>query len=346
MGPQGARLAGPQADHRHHRGVAVHRARAHPGPRRAGDAGPRRRPPPSDPIPPLDVIRFDQAFDDRGFAPPANLWDGDHGRVEWQQMDFRQPMYHRNLDVDEMSFQIAGPRTLFTELGTVELRPGDMTRIPVGVAHDNWGRRASHLLWYFPTPVSDVAPITASGEVRIPPFEGWEAAEVNEVHTDCLGGRHCDRAVQRSDERLILEQAGRETERLQVMHPDPVGNETRWVFSDPDHLVGVTSVQDADGRTYTRHRNADEIQYQVSGTRLLITPNGVVEMTPGTFVHVPVGVAHASIVTGTSRHVTTVSRPRLELAWTRGTTSERWELGDIEAYRAKVAAGSGVLAGA
>ena len=292
-----------------------------------------------DRIPPLDVVRFDQAFDERPFSPPANLWDGDHARIEWQQMNFRQPMYHRNLDVDEMSFQIAGPRTLFTELGTVEIRPGDFTRIPVGVAHDNWGRRASHILWYFPTPVADVAPITATGQVLIPPFEGWEAAEVNEVHTDCLGGRHCDRAVQRSDERLILEQAERESERLQVMRPQPAPNSTQWVFSDPDHLVGITSVEDADGRTYARHRNADEIQYQVSGTRLLITPNGVVEMSPGTFVHVPVGVAWASIVAGPSQHLTTVSRLKLNLAYTDGTTSEKWEQGDIEAYRTKIAGG-------
>lgn len=290
-----------------------------------------------DPIPPLEVIRFGQAFDERPFSPPENLWDGDQGRIEWQQMNFRQPMYHRNLDVDELCYQIAGPRTLFTELGTLELRPGDLTRIPVGVAHDNWGRRASHILWYLPTPVTDVAPITATGEVRIPPFEGWEPTEVNEVHTDCLGGRHCDRAVQRSDERLILEQAENESARLQLMHPEPGPNQTQWVFSDPDHLIGVTSVEDADGRTYTRHRNADEIQYQIAGTRLLITPNGVVEMTPGTFVRVPVGVAYASIVSGPSQHVTTVSRPKFELAYAKATSSEKWELGDIEAYRARVA---------
>lgn len=287
-----------------------------------------------DPIPPLKVARFDQEFQDRTFEPPRILWEGDHGRIEWIQMDFRQPMYHRNLDVDELAFQIAGPRTLMTEVGTVELLPGDFVRIPVGVAHDNYGRKESHLLWYLPAPVEDVAPVTARGEVRIPPFEGWTPQVVNEVHTDCLGGRHCDTAVQLSDETLLLEQAHRETDRLQVMRAEPEAGGTAWVWQGPDHWIGMTSVVDSDGRTYTRHRNADEVQYQVEGTRLLVSANGVVEMTPGTFVHLPVGVAFASIASGPTRHLTTVSRHKLDCAHTGATDSTTWTLAEIEAYRA------------
>lgn len=125
-----------------------------------------------DPIPPLKVAHFDQAFQDKVFAPPRILWEGDHGRIEWQQMNFRQPMYHRNLDVDELAYQIAGDRTLMTEFGTTELVPGDFVRIPVGVAHDNWGRRESHILWYFPAPIEDVAPVVRHSEALFPPFEG------------------------------------------------------------------------------------------------------------------------------------------------------------------------------
>ena len=158
-----------------------------------------------DPIPPLKTVHFDQDYQDGVFLPPRVLWEGVSGRIEWQQMNFRQPMYHRNLDVDELSYQIRGDRTLMTELGTVELRPGDLVRIPVGVAHDNYGRRQSHILWYVPAPIRDLAPSVRQGEKLIPPFEGWTAQTVNEVHTDCLGGRHCDTAVQLSDETLLLD---------------------------------------------------------------------------------------------------------------------------------------------
>ncbi|QNE21355.1 hypothetical protein F1D05_29840 [Kribbella qitaiheensis] len=288
-----------------------------------------------DPIPPLKVVHFDQDYQEGAFIPPRILWEGDTGRIEWMQMNFRQPMYHRNLDVDEMSYQIRGGRTLMTELGTVELEGGDLVRIPCGVAHDNFGRKASHILWYFPTPLRDVGEVVRTSEVLIPPFEGWEAATVNEVHTDCLGGRHCDRAVQLSDERLILEQAHQEDERLQVLSTKVDENQTQWIWQGAQHAVGVTDITDSDGREYLRRRNADEVQYQIEGTRLLVSANGVVEMTPGTFVHIPVGVAYASIVAGSSRHLSTVTTGKLDCVWEAATESSRWNLEDIEAYRAR-----------
>lgn len=287
-----------------------------------------------DPIPPLRTAYFSQAYEEGKFVPPRILWEGDTGRIEWQQMNFRQPMYHRNLDVDEMSYQIQGGRTLMTELGSVELADGDFVRIPVGVAHDNLGRKASHILWYFPTPIKDVGTVTRRSEVVIPPFKGWEPAIVNEVHTDCLGGRHCDRAVQLSDEQLILEQGHEETERLQVLSSDVAANATEWIWQGDQHAIGITNITDSDGRLYTRRRNVDEVQYQIEGTRLLISANGVVELTPGTFVHIPVGVAYASIVRGTSRHITTVTTGKLDCVWEGASESSKWSLERIEAYRA------------
>ena len=291
-----------------------------------------------DPIPPLKVIHFSQSYQEGAFVPPRILWEGETGRVEWQQMNFRQPMYHRNLDVDEISYQIQGGRTLMTELGTVELVPGDLVRIPVGVAHDNYGRKASHILWYFPAPIEEVGTVTRQSEVLIPPFAGWQAATVNEVHTDCLGGRHCDRAVQLSDETLLLEQARDEQDRLRVMSSAGERDQTRWVFSGPQHAIGVTELPASDGLTYTRHRDADEIQYQVAGTRLLVSANGTVELTPGTFVHIPVGVAYASITAASSKHLTTVTTGKLTCVWEAATESSRWSLEDIEAYREHAAA--------
>ncbi|MEJ7648827.1 MAG: hypothetical protein WKF57_07320 [Nakamurella sp.] len=288
-----------------------------------------------DPIPPLVVNVIGQEFKDKAFEPPRILWESEYGRIEWIQMDFRQPMYHRNLDVDELAFQIAGPRTLMTELGTVELRPGDFVKIPVGVAHDNYGRKESHLLWYLPAGVEDVGPVTNRAEVLIPPFEGWTSQIVNEVHTDCLGARHCDRAVQLSDETLLLEQANSEPDRLQVMHDDPAPDTTGWIWKGPDHWIGVTATEEADGRTYVRHRNAEEVQYQIEGTRLLVSANGVVEMTPGTFVHIPTGVAYTSIHTQPSRVVTTISRHKFDSAYGGATESSRWSFEEIDAYRSQ-----------
>jgi uncharacterized cupin superfamily protein len=291
-----------------------------------------------DPIPPLTIIRFDQTYHEEKFSPPRILFESTLGRIEWQQMDFRQPMYHRNLDVDELAYQIRGPRTLMTELGTVELEAGDFVRIPVGIAHDNYGRQESHILWYVPAGMLEGAASTKQSALTIPPFPGWESAMVNEIHTDCLGARHCDRAVQLSDETLLLEQANTESERLQVMSPQPTENSTEWIWLGAQHRIGITDVTNTDGRVYTRHRNADEIQYQIEGTRLLLSANGVVEMTPGTFVHIPVGVAYASVVTGASRHITTVTTGKFESSYEGATQSTQWTLEEIEAYRLKAEA--------
>jgi hypothetical protein len=186
--------------------------------------------------------------------------------------------------------------------------------------------------------MEEAGTVTGHSEVLIPPFAGWQAATVNEVHTDCLGGRHCDRAVQLSDETLILEQAREEQDRLQVMSSAGEPGQTRWVFRGPRHAIGVTELPASDGRTYTRHRNADEIQYQVAGTRLLVSANGTAELTPGTFIHIPVGVAYASITAGTSKHLTTVTTGKLACMWQAAAESSQWSLEDIEAYREHAAA--------
>jgi len=51
----------------------------------------------------------------------------------------------------------------------------------------------------------------------------------------------------------------------------------------------------SDGHVYQRHLNADEVQYQVSGRRTLVTQRGCLEIEPGDFVRIPQGVAFTSI---------------------------------------------------
>ncbi|WP_433566716.1 hypothetical protein ACQP1O_16855 [Nocardia sp. CA-151230] len=132
--------------------------------------------------PPLTVERYEA----QPFAPPRGIYENDQVRIEWQIMNNRQPFYHRNCDVDEISYQIAGDRTLMTELGVIEHRPGDFSRIPRGVAHDNYGRTESHLLFYLPAPASELTSCVSSSQPTFPPFEGWEAGEVNEAITQCM----------------------------------------------------------------------------------------------------------------------------------------------------------------
>ncbi|MEU2304059.1 hypothetical protein [Streptomyces misionensis] len=266
--------------------------------------------------PPLETVHFPQRYASQPFAPPRGLYESAQLRVEWQIMDNRQPFYHRNCDVDEISYQIAGERTLMTELGTVELQPGDFSRIPRGVAHDNYGRKESHLLFYTPAPVTEEHTAHHVSRPLFPPFDGWKAGTVTEVTTQCLGTPGHDVAAHCSDERLLLEQAHDEAGRLTLLRPDPAPATTAWLYRADGFRLGIARLSGTPGRrAYTRTLDADEIQYQISGRRVLLTQRGALELAPGDLVRVPLGVAHTSITDEPARHLTLLShRPAPRVA--------------------------------
>lgn len=252
---------------------------------------------------PLPVYHFPATYEPLKFAPPRGVFEGPYLRLEWQNMNGRQPFYHRNTDVDEISYQVCGERTLMTELGTVELRPGDLVALPLGVAHDNYGREDIHLLFYLHGPSRKLAETVASGKYLIPPFEGWSDKPQIEVITHCLGAGHCDVAVSMADEALLLKAAERNKEVLEVVRGGGAPGETEWLYAAERVWIGTTTLSATKQRKYRRHRCADEIQYQASGNRTLITQRGMAHLEPGDFVCIPFGCAFASIAEGPSRHL-------------------------------------------
>lgn len=251
---------------------------------------------------PLPVVHFPVDYEPMPFAPPRGAFENDHLRLEWQLMDNRQPFYHRNCDVDEISYQIGGERTLMTELGVVEHRPGEFSRIPRGVAHDNWGRKESHLLFYLPAPVTEERQAVRESEARIPPFPGWEPRGVNEAVTECLGHPEHDITVFPVDERRLLEHVHSEKLRVQVLRGDPAPG-TSWLYRCAHVRIGLAVLPSSDGRVYQRTLDADEIQYQVHGRRTVVTQRGVVELGPGDLLRIPVGIAHTSISDAVTEHI-------------------------------------------
>ncbi|MBW8089650.1 hypothetical protein IGW14_16905 [Streptomyces hygroscopicus subsp. hygroscopicus] len=271
-------------------------------------------PPHSNPFPvelwrehePLSVVHISQQYKAVPFAPPRGVYESAHLRVEWQTMDNRQPFYHRNCDVDEISYQIDGERTLMTELGVVEHRPGEFSRIPRGVAHDNYGRRESHLLFYAPAPVTEERSPARQSEIVFPPFPGWEPGPVNEAVTQCLGTPGHDIVVAPVDEPRLLQQAHAEKERLQVLTGtgDPG---VSWMYRSPGFRLGTVRREPSAERTYRRTLDADEVQYQISGHRTLVSQRGIVELGPGDFVRIPLGIAWTSVCREPNEYLTLFS---------------------------------------
>jgi uncharacterized cupin superfamily protein len=267
----------------------------------------------------LQAVHFPNEYIAAEFSPPKDIFCGDTLRLEWQQMNARQPFYHRNADVDEISLQVSGERTLMTELGSVELRPGDFSRIPVGVAHDNFGRKEVHLLIYIIAPVTEIGHVTLLSEVKKGgPFPGWKKAApaAIEMMTECLGARGCDIAVSMADEDLLLDPSraqstsfARAGEALVVQravaprvscsypqHPE-------WLYKSATVWIGNVNLDKAYGTVYHCHRRADAIQYQLEGSRTLVTQRGTIEMHPGDYICIPKGCAYTNISKGQCQYI-------------------------------------------
>jgi mannose-6-phosphate isomerase-like protein (cupin superfamily) len=259
------------------------------------------------PLQPLAIYAFPAVYAPVEFARPQGVFEGDTLRLEWQTINGRQPFYHRNADVDEIGYQICGERTLMTECGTIEFRPGQFSRIPVGVAHDNYGREDIHLIFYLHGPAERGIEPVGHGEHRVPPFPGWQARPMVEVLTDCLGGPNCAIAYSMADEEMILNTATRFHDPLEVLEPKGPAGETEWIYRAPKVWIGHTRLERTEERHYRRRICADEIQYQAEGSRTIISQRGVVTLNPGEFTCIPKGCAYASIAEGLSKHLSVLT---------------------------------------
>ena len=286
-------------------------------------AEPLRGPGPARSYAMLPVAHFPTRYEPGPFAPPRGVVETEHVRVEWQKMDARQPFYHRNCGVDELSYQVDGERTVMTEWGSLDVAPGDFTRLPDGVAHDNFGRRDIHLLFYVPGPARQLLPSVRRAEARLPPFPGWQAAPINELVTQGLAGPGQDQAMSPIDEQLLLEHAASHGDRLEVLLPDPQFEGTTWVYRTADFMLGRVHAAASAGTRYFRHVNACEMQYQLVGKRMLLTQRGSVELAPGDVICIPRGVAFTSVHTDASSHLVLASTRNLELVAPATRTTRR-----------------------
>jgi uncharacterized cupin superfamily protein len=255
---------------------------------------------------PIEAVHFSPEFVEQPFGPPRGVYESTFIRVEWQTMTNRQPFYHRNTGADELSYQVCGERTVMTERGSDHLMPGEFILIPNGVAHDNYGRQDIHVLFYVPDALSEQLPALRTTKAMESPFAGWQPQQINELITEGLGGPGQDIVMFPSDERLLLGHARQHPARLKILRPGDAPG-TTWLYKSAHFLLGRTYFASRDGREYRRHLNADEVQYQISGQRTLLTQRGMLRIEPGDFVRIPRGVAFTSIHAQASAHITLVS---------------------------------------
>jgi mannose-6-phosphate isomerase-like protein (cupin superfamily) len=66
---------------------------------------------------------------------PAPLVEGEGFRLELSKRRGKMTFWHRNLEQDELIFVVQGKAKWYTELGTYEMKAGDILIIPKGIAH-------------------------------------------------------------------------------------------------------------------------------------------------------------------------------------------------------------------
>ncbi|MBV8715969.1 MAG: hypothetical protein JOZ65_12980, partial [Chloroflexi bacterium] len=130
-------------------------------------------------------------------------------------------------------------------------------------------------------------------------FRDWQPTEVTEM----LGDGDV-RVYQMSDEQLLVNQVHSDPRRLAVMRAPEDATGTTWVWKSPNVWIGMTATL-GDDFVYVRHRVAEEVQYQVSGSRTLRSQNGTVKLESGDFVKIPRGCAFSS--EGQSRYISLLS---------------------------------------
>lgn len=238
----------------------------------------------------IEVVHAPMVWPKKPFSPPLALFENEDILLEHQDMNSRQPFYHRNTEVDEISYQVSGLRQLVTDIGSVELVPGDAVRIPVGVAHDNWGREDIHLLFYVATPVGLESPAVRHSSPH--EFRHWEPGIVPE-RISARGGA-IDLLI---DEKLLLSNAATDSRRLDVAHVDPQSEiaGVQCLYRSALFRLTFATIARDEGREYRRNLNFDEVQIQLRGKRTLVTDVGCVDLEPGDFVRIPAGIAHAGI---------------------------------------------------
>jgi mannose-6-phosphate isomerase-like protein (cupin superfamily) len=281
----------------------------------------------------IEAFFFGTAYTEQKFAPPRGVYESQSIRVEWQNMNGRQPFYHRNCGVDEISFQVCGERTLMTELGTVELSPGDFSRIPDGVSHDNFGRSDVHLLFYVPSPIQEIHAPSTSSEHKAVPFSGWQASVVNELTTEGVGGPGQDLALTPVDEQMLLDAAITADGAINVMHPHGRTEGVQWLYRNEHVCLGRYAQDSNQGTCYVKHRDAEEIQFQLKGTRTLVTQRGTLHLEPGEFVCIPRGVAFTSIHHDPSEHLVIASTTPVPAVATSSRPSARLSAAEVDALR-------------
>ena len=218
-------------------------------------------------------------------------------------MNGRQPFYHRNTDREEISYHVAGERTVVTELGSVDMKVGDMARIPVGIAHDNIAKDDVHLIFYIEEGMKEVATPYRSTEYRNPPFPDWKPVDSIEFITGHLGQVGTDLSTFYTSEQMLLDNAASTDQRMAVLHPGEAQG-TEWMYKSENTWYGITKLKKDDGSVYTRHRKAHELQIQVKGRRALVTQHGTIQVEPGDCLNIPLGTAFTIIANEENTYIT------------------------------------------
>jgi quercetin dioxygenase-like cupin family protein len=176
-----------------------------------------------------------------------------------------QKHFTRNIDFDLVMFQFAGETTVETEYGIYDMKPGDLIRIPEGIAHRSTGTADSlRMFVHLREPV-----------IRM--FEESQAVSHHEYKVIRHGGPNWTASA--AD---MVKPKGRVVERM-VTWRDRTADDNTVIERDYDFLVGASSMKRDVKESGVRRLRAFDFFTEITGQRgpgpkLLETPNFLIEV--------------------------------------------------------------------
>lgn len=256
-------------------------------------------------IRPFDLLQ-------NGVAPGATnrvlIWQGSTLRIAAEQINGPEPELTRAADFDSFYVQFVGSSRVESELGAVELVPGEIVLIPAGISHRSTAQGESLRLRVMSKEsvqlgVDPDRPLTQSNfqvghsdplsHVALPGNSGDSVVE----HT-CFWEAESDVWIERRAEQLFncWKEGGRVLKKIRAFDyftgiTGKGGARAPVLYEGGEFRIDCYNLE-GQQRGFHRGLDEDEIWFQFRGHGKNETEWGIVELNAGEMSYVPRGIAH------------------------------------------------------
>lgn len=256
-------------------------------------------------IRPFDLLQSRVAT---GAANQVLVWEGATLRIAAEQIDGQEVELTRAADFDLFYFQFAGSTRIESELGTVQLEPGEIVLVPAGISHHSTATGESLRLRVMSKEsvqfgVDPDQPLTQS-KFQVSHSDPLQhsassgASGDNVVEHTCFWDPESDVWIERSGKKIFncWKEGGRAFKKIRAFDyftgiTGKGGARAPVLYEGKEFRIDCYNLE-GQQRGFHRGLDEDEIWFQFRGHGKNETEWGIVELDAGEMSFVPRGIAH------------------------------------------------------